>query len=263
MKKYRKPYRIKRKKSILKNRFFWIFILTLIFFLGLFYLICFADFFQVKKIEVLGNKEVSTKNIKNFTQIKIKKKILFFPTKSIFLVNSNELKKEILKSFPQIADLNLKRKFPDELISKIKEREPAAIFCQVNECFFIDKEGIIFKKIREINEYLEIRSLIQKRNLKLGERAVTKEKISKILEIKSKLEDILKIQIKKADLISEKRLNVKTFEGWDIYFNLKKDLDWQLTKLKAVLDEKIPEEKRKDLEYVDLRFGNLAPFKYK
>jgi hypothetical protein len=105
--------------------------------------------------------------------------------------------------------------------------------------------------------------LIQKRNLKLGERAVTKEKISKILEIKSKLEDILKIQIKKADLISEKRLNVKTFEGWDIYFNLKKDLDWQLTKLKAVLDEKIPEEKRKDLEYVDLRFGNLAPFKYK
>jgi len=29
------------------------------------------------------------------------------------------------------------------------------------------------------------------------------------------------------------------------------------------LEEKIPPESRKDLEYIELRFGNLAPFKYK
>jgi len=54
--------------------------------------------------------------------------------------------------------------------------------------------------------------------------------------------------------------------GWEIYFNLQKDqkdIDWQLVKLRAVLEEKIPSENRKDLEYIELRFGNFAPYKYK
>jgi len=33
--------------------------------------------------------------------------------------------------------------------------------------------------------------------------------------------------------------------------------------LRAVLEEEILPEKRKNLEYIELRFGNLAPYKYK
>jgi len=36
-----------------------------------------------------------------------------------------------------------------------------------------------------------------------------------------------------------------------------------LTKLKLLLDEKIPIRKRGDLEWIELRFGNFANPKYK
>jgi hypothetical protein len=63
-------------------------------------------------------------------------------------------------------------------------------------------------------------------------------------------------------IISNERLNIKTFEGWLIYFNPKEDLDWQTQKLDLVLEKQIPLEKREELEYIELRFGNQAFIKY-
>jgi len=64
-------------------------------------------------------------------------------------------------------------------------------------------------------------------------------------------------------IVSEARFEAKTLEGFQIYFNFQEDLDWQLTKLKAVLEEEISQERRKNLEYIDVRFGNFAPYKYR
>ncbi|GAI35895.1 unnamed protein product, partial [marine sediment metagenome] len=96
-----------------------------------------------------------------------------------------------------------------------------------------------------------------------GEKVIEKETLSQILELSSKLKSNLEPTINKFIISSEDKLVVVMVEDWEIYFNLQKDIEWQITKLKAVLDEKIPSEKRKDLEYIELRFGNLAPFKYK
>ena len=72
----------------------------------------------------------------------------------------------------------------------------------------------------------------------------------------------LKIKTKEFIIFSE-HLNVKTSEDWEVYLNPQEDINWQLTKLGAVLEEEIPLEKRKDLEYIELRFGNFAPYKYR
>jgi len=77
------------------------------------------------------------------------------------------------------------------------------------------------------------------------------------------LERAPNLKILEVSIISEERLNAKTSEGWEIYFNLEGDINWQLTKLGAVLEKEIPPEKRENLEYIDLRFGNFAPFKYR
>ena len=79
-----------------------------------------------------------------------------------------------------------------------------------------------------------------------------KELLSKILEINTELKN-LEILAKEVLIVSDDRLNVETQEDWEIYFNPKKDLNWQLTKLKAVLEENyLPKE------YIDLRFGDRA-----
>ncbi len=59
------------------------------------------------------------------------------------------------------------------------------------------------------------------------------------------------------------KLTALTQGGWELYFNPRGDIKWQLTKLKVLLDEKIPPEKRKDLQWIELRFGNFANPKYR
>jgi len=91
---------------------------------------------------------------------------------------------------------------------------------------------------------------------------IERDYLEKILKIQKYLFEELKLGTKEF-LVFSQRLNVKTDEDWEIYFDPRGDLNWQLTKLNSVLKEKIPPEKRKDLEYIELRFGDLAPFKYR
>lgn len=245
VKRYRKPYRVKRKrKPIFKNKWFWRVILGLIFAGVSFYFFFLSPIFQIKEINISG-KPVFCEKIQKLMN-----------GKNIFLINFDEIKKETLKEFPKIAEVNLKRNFPDKIIGDIEERQPVAVFNQGEEFFFIDREGIIYEKTTPDTPLLKIKKAetgsLLKNNL-----------MSSILDIELKLKDDFKISIEEVLVVSEDRLNIKTIEGWQAYFNPLKDLNWQLTKLKAVLESEIPQAKRKNLEYIDLRFGNLAPYKYR
>jgi len=58
-------------------------------------------------------------------------------------------------------------------------------------------------------------------------------------------------------LKEDKRLDIKTAEGWEIYFDLSSDVNFALTKLGLLLEKEIPLEKRGDLSYIDLRFSKV------
>ncbi len=276
---YRKPHRFKRKRPIYRNRFFGLGILILIFLFSIFYFLFFSPVFQVKKIVISGEQKIKKEELISLAENKIKNEILFFETKSIFLVNLDEIKKEIFNNFPKIARAEIKRGFPDSLNIVVGERSGAANWCCEERCFLLDNEGIIFEEILpEVNSESSTSSalipsggeglikIVDKQNTKpltLGERVIEKESLAKILEISPKLKLDLKLPIKEFVISSEEKLEVLTANNWEIYFNLQGDVNWQLTKLKAVLETKIPLEKRGDLEYIELRFGNFAPFRYK
>ena len=261
---YRKPHQYKRKKPIYRNRFFWLGLLVLIFLLSTFYFLFLSPTFQVEKIIITGEDKVSTDALKSLIEKKLENKILFFKTKSIFLVNLDKIKKEILENFPQISEVEIKKGFLDSLSVVVIERLGIASWCQMEQCFLLDNEGIIFEEaFPEIN----LTKIINKQSSippKIGEKVIEKEKLSQIvLKIASELKTSLEIPIKEFQISAEDKLIALTEENWEIYFNLQGDIDWQITKLRAVLEEKIPPERRKDLEYIDVQFGNYAPFKYR
>jgi len=260
---FRKPYRVKRKKSIFRNRFFWLGILILIIFGGFFYSLIYSSIFQIKEIKISGNQKVLTENLQDTIQNQIEKKVLFLPTKSIFLANLNKISETILEKFPQIAQANLNRDFPDILLVQIKERKPVAIFCQNENCFSVDIEGNVFEPNLTKPDLVTLRKGDLNSEIKLGEKLLDQTLISQILDIHSQLRENFKIPIKEVLIVSDQRVDFKTLEGWEIYFNPQGDLNWQLTKLRVVLEEEIPPENRQNLEYVELRFGNFAPYKYR
>jgi len=56
---------------------------------------------------------------------------------------------------------------------------------------------------------------------------------------------------------SDARFNIKISEGWEIFLNPQKDIDKQLKNLGIILKEKLPIERRKNLQYIDLRFDRI------
>jgi hypothetical protein len=97
---------------------------------------------------------------------------------------------------------------------------------------------------------------------KLGEQMIGRDYLEKIFKIQKFFQEELKIEIEEF-VFFEQRLNLKTKEGWEIYFDPREDINWQLTKLNLVLKEEILPEKRRNLEYIELRFGDLATYKYR
>lgn len=259
-----KYYPLRKPKPIFKNRFFWSVIFILVFCWGIFYLLFFASFFQVKEVEISGTKSVSTIKLKEFIESKLEKSFFSIPSRSIFLVSSEKIEKAVRKNFPQIFQIKLKRKFPNLLIIQVTERMPVAIFSINDHQFLIDREGIVFEKVAQPNsDFFKIKSSITTTIPKLGDKVLSKEIMSFLLEIESRLKEILKISVKEVFILEEDRIDVKTSEGFDLYFNPSGDIEWQLTKLKVLLEKEIAPENWKNLEYIDLRFGNFAPYKYR
>ncbi len=285
--KYKKSYRTRKKRSVFnvfKNKFFWLGLLFFIILSGLTYLFIFSSFFQIKEIKISGNIKVSVEELRNNIAGQIDKRIIFFDTKSIFLTNLKKINKMLLEKFPQIAKVDLDREFPSSLLAQIEERKPVAIFSEIENYFFIDKEGIIFEKVSVVDPHtkrgqgaegtennevsprygvgvdpqiLKIKKSALVIDLELGKEIIGKEQLDQILKINSKLKDDLKIPIEEVLTISKKRINAKTSEGWEVYFNPERDLEWQLTELSILLKERIPPEKRRNIEYIDLRFEKI------
>lgn len=253
---YRKPHRYKRKKPIFHQRFFWLGILALIVAGGIFYCLFFLEAFQIEKIIVSGDNKVAKEDIEFLAGQRLESKILFFKTKSIFAVDLGQIKKYILNYFPQIAEVKISRGFFDAVNVIVTERQALAVWCQDEKCFLLDQEGIIFEEVIEDKPELVLIKNESGIN-ELGKRVIEKELLSQVLEIKAQVEGNTGIPVKEAFLVSEERLNMKTAEGWEIYFNLKGDLGWQITELKLVLEKQIPLDKRGKLEYIDLRFSRV------
>jgi len=263
--KYRPKRKFKKRKSIFKSRLFWDFVLFSILIFLIFYFFFLSEIFKIKEIKVSSSETSFKKEIETLLEKEL--------GHNFFLVNSQEIENEILEKYPEIKSTHLKKKFPDSLILEIEERKPVGFFCSEKEseeekenCFLIDNEGIIFKnvvfggQISEDNQkdlMMIFSALGELEGKNLGKEVISKEKIDKLLKINSELEKSLKINVEEFVLKGEGRLDIKTAEGWEIYFDLSGDVNFALTKLGLLLAKEIPPEKRGELSYIDLRFSKV------
>ena len=258
--KHYKPNRKKRtfrKRKIdfsfLKKKVFLLFFLGIILIIGITYVFFFSGIFRIEEIQVLSSNEYLKMNIENIMNQEL--------NKNIFLLKSKEINIKILNQFPEILELDLKKKMPDVFVIQVKEKQEVAVLCSENydKCFSINEKGSIFRQIDQemSNDQLIISLMTQDKELAVGGDFSLKDEIENFLEIEKILKNILKIEIENFIIASEKRLNIKTKEGWEIYFSLEKDIKLQATKLRVLLEKEITIENRKDLEYIDLRFERI------
>lgn len=265
--------RLKKRRKIKKR--IVIFLIIILFILVLGYVFLFSPLFKVKAVEVSGNKEVRTEEIKEN-----------FNYRNVFLYTEKQIKSDVLSKFPKVLEVEVKKnliKLKIELI--IKERKRFAIICRmglgeeiegaeatddrevrekVKGCFYIGEKGFVFEEALETSGslILLIKDYSQK-DFNVGEQLFREEILNFISQIKENLYS--ETGIEGMDFVISSfpynNLKVITSEGWYIVFNLQRDAGGQILALRAALEEGIDKEKRAELEYIDLRIENRVYYK--
>jgi hypothetical protein len=273
-KEFRKLKKIKKKQSFLKNRFFLFGVAVVVCAELLLYGVVLLPFIQVQEVRVEGNEGVSENSIRSVALDRLWGKFFFFPTASIFLVDTPGIQRALLEAIPELESARTQRKFPNTLIIAAQERSVVAFLCQPPHlsissggqelyCVAIDSRGIAFKEVKASPENIIIYA--QGQSLNLREAVVKQDILNVILEFAREAEHrslFMRGELS-FEIVSESQIHARTQEGWSVYFMHTEDLSWQITKLQTVLENKIPSEKRKKLDYIDVRFGDQAYFKYR
>ncbi len=251
---------------------------TLFFFLiiGALYLIIYSSLFQIKNIEITGNKNVKTEEIINGA-----KKVVSEQSKlASFLTTNNILIWKIepdlfQKAIPQIEKLTIEKDYFNRQIKiNVQERQKFGVWCMapdssvasstptqqlsLEECFWFDNQGTIFSGAPSVEG-----GLINKvddfsgRSLKFGETVLAEKflpNLFKIFEILRKSDlGINSLKLEKLEL-----QEISTESSPQIYFSLRIDPGFGLAAIESLKNIGLDK-----IEYIDLRIENRAYYKMK
>ena len=244
---------LKPKRSLFTRPVFWLAFFAVIMLGGLFYLFFFFGPLQVQAISVTGNEKIASQEIENAVWKDINKKIFTINNKSIFMVDTAMIKRNLLTGFPQIENVAIKKHWFKNIELQISEREPAAVFCPhqgAQNCRLIDIHGVAFEPAYSIAGQLIVRE---------GQIAVDENIMQDIVKVRDDLKNNFQIDIK--EVISSSPLLFTTAEGWQIHVDPAQDIGAQITTLDLLLTRAITPAVRKNLDYIYLQYKDRAYYK--
>ena len=261
--KHKKNFKERKKKSILKNKFLWIFVFVFLTAGVSFFGFLFSPFFHEQKIIISGTNNVRENEIKNEVIYTLPKKIGFFETKNVFLADLGKISSEIISKFPRISKISISRNFRREIIVAVSERKSEGILCNSTNCFYYDNSGNIFEEAFE-----DFRPKIKTESPEYAIKIGGNELPEKIIKAVSETQKILSenFSVKDIDFIisqDAKNLTAETSEGWKVFFESESDIESQIVNLSLLLKETIAEKERQKLDYIDLRYGSKIFYKKK
>lgn len=286
----------KRYSKIINSKKFILSAGIVLVFLFLLITLLFIPKFRIKNISITKISEQNDE-IKKIVQNELNKKtFLIIPKNNIFVLRKKTLIKKIAENIPTIKNVNLNKEFPDTLAVNFEEKQKIGVYCEnkpapenfrgktdssdedqndtQENCFYIDENGALFGKLtkEEINNQIKNSAYTEFQNTDLQDKKSSaaknfiKEKTFKALTEFIKItEETLNIKIKKISF-GKSSYNIFTSEGW--YMIIDENIEEEdmpkiiFENLKLVLDSQI-KDKRKKLEYINLRLQNKVFFKLK
>lgn len=235
------------------------------------YSLFFSEFLKIEDIEISGNQTLPIENLKSEIENLLSVKYLGFLNKNNYLlITQRGIENTLTEKFKKIKTVAVKKTFPHKLSIAITERQTSLIWCSGNSCYYVDEEGTAWQSV-DFNspEFTENNFIIiidrSLKPLERGDKIVAPEYVSFALEFRKQIADENIVQLDwKAETPSvvSNTLEFTTTEGW----RLLSSFDWspndQAEALKTVLVKNIG-ERRKDLEYIDLRIKNRIFYKFK
>jgi cell division septal protein FtsQ len=256
------------KKRLSRKRFFLRSLLVVIAFFLTFGVLIFAAFsvekFKITGVSIVGQKEIDPEIVKNeVDRLLFKKYLGLVPCDRVFTFPRKAVEANIMEGLKKLESAVVEIGFDRKIRVKITERQPVAIVCAGNsgECMFLDKTGYIYDEAPYFSDGVFVKFEDGRdKKASIGEFLFDASELVRFfnfLNILSGQYNINKVGIKN-DVVYEFHVD----EGWYLVLDARDNWNESYANFLSSSDE-ILNDDRKELEYIDLRFGNKVFFKWK
>ncbi len=250
--------KIKRLKILFFSSFFFSLTLTA------FWLVFVSSFFVIQNINMPDDTAISRDDvlsiISNIAPLNL--------GENLIILSKSRLKSELTAAFPSITDISIEKKLFHTVIVGFSKRIQIGIWCPEgaplgqNNCFYFDKDGVIFSQAPQTvgSLILKIKDY-SKNDIPLGSKVLSGNQINFIIVFMSKIAENNKIKILEFKIKpnSSVELEAITNNNWSIYLDDKQDPAVAVKNLLSILEEAV--KNTGHLEYVDLRIPSRVFYK--
>jgi len=259
---YLRTPRIKARREV-PYRSIFIFTFVVIFAGFIIYGMFFSGYFAIKNIIIINNKNVTQKQVEEvISPVRYNN----FTFNNILFFRSNKASELLLNNLQQLRSVEITKKLPNTIKINVDERLPSLIWQTGDKKYLVDNEGEVFSEYNpDKAQNLPIVIDLTKKNVQVKQKILGVSFVDFVQNLTNKLPQKTGVNIDSI-VIKETpfEIEVKTKEGFSIFFNTSRDLDTQITYLVRVLEEVNKNGmSNKYLDYIDLRLPDKIFYKYK
>jgi hypothetical protein len=234
-------------------------------------------FLRIGEIHIEGNDTVFAEDITaKLHETLDKKKLLIFPRDTIFFYPRSLLKEQLVDHFTRIQDVRMRVRSFDVLDIAITEHEPEYLWCNGDQCYFMDATSYVFARAPYFSDYVYIKfegSHFDIADAPLREYVLRSEDLSSVFGLYDELAR-REIFVNKVAVqgFNDYRFSLDTIEGMrvgsqsHIRINLDMSIEQVLDNLRLTFEQENFRTKLIDqpenLHYIDLRFEDKVLFRF-
>lgn len=236
-------------------------------------------FFRAERIEIRGEHLLAASDIEQTVRELLGGRYLgLVPRDSLFFISVPELERELAGRYSAIAAVSVERAFPNRLAVDVTERELWGIYCVYpaaasasgsaaegggeRQCFYLDTRGMAYERLFAVRGWL-LPLVYASRPVRAGDQAVVPLTLRYYTDAGRTASGIgAHILSMRLATATPEDIRFDLAEGWYLLVNASRPVsDWGGV-LGTVLEQEIG-ERRGELEYMDLRFGNKVFYKFR
>lgn len=193
-----------------------------------------SSFFQIKYIEVNGNKNVTREEIIKLSSV--------YYGENIFRINKKNSMKSIFQN-PYVKMIKIKRVIPNKVIIDIIERQAAAYVPYVGSYLNIDEDGMILEVNPAINKPdLPVVRGLAFETFKIGEILSIKDK-EQLTVMKALMGELKSVEligmITEMDISDKSAIRLRTKTDIKINLGTMEDINYRISFAKSILDDAV------------------------
>lgn len=216
-------------------------------------------YFRIENINLVGQSDLNSEEVEQFINTSLDtSKFLFFKNNNYFLVPVDQLASQLKEQY-NLEDVQIVKKWPDQLKIAVKERASHFIWQKDDTLYLLDAQGLLNRQISFLDDkYLVLED--KRDNRPQGEEIFSVSEIDIINKIYVNWIDLIgaSAKLSKITIYNDWSLELHTATGFYVKIDKDQDIREQLNNLHLVLEENVAGV---DIDYIDIRFGDKVYFK--